>query len=267
MKIKNYLIGSDPELFIVDASKDNKIISSIGLIPGVKGSAYRPEELPEGFGLQIDNILAEFNIPPTSIKGDFVTSMIIMKDWIRKYVKSKNPNYDICCKASALVDEDQLQSEEAKLFGCSPDFNAWLLEQNPRPNGDTTNLRTTGCHFHIGYDDHNRDTSIQIVRTLDLFLGVPSILIDNDNRRRELYGKAGCFRFTAYGVEYRVMSGYFIDTPKLLEWCFDQITKAIEFLNVGGSVEEDAAQIVDAINNNNREAAELLIKKYEINLA
>lgn len=95
MKIKNYLIGSDPELFIVDASKDNKIISSIGLIPGVKGSAYRPEELPEGFGLQIDNILAEFNIPPTSIKGDFVTSMIIMKDWIRKYVKSKNPNYDI----------------------------------------------------------------------------------------------------------------------------------------------------------------------------
>ena len=123
------------------------------------------------------------------------------------------------------------------------------------------------CHFHIGYDDHNRDTSIQIVRTLDLFLGVPSILIDNDNRRRELYGKAGCFRFTAYGVEYRVMSGYFIDTPKLLEWCFDQITKAIEFLNAGGSVEEDAAQIVDAINNNNREAAELLIKKYEINLA
>lgn len=122
------------------------------------------------------------------------------------------------------------------------------------------------CHFHIGYDDHNRDTSIQIVRTLDLFLGVPSILIDNDNRRRELYGKAGCFRFTAYGVEYRVMSGYFIDTPELIDWCFTQITKAIDFLNEGGSVEKDASKIVEAINDNNKTLAQELVKKYKINL-
>lgn len=94
------------------------------------------------------------------------------------------------------------------------------------------------CHFHVGYDNHNRETSIELIRTLDLFLGVPSILIDKDDRRRELYGKAGCFRFTAYGLEYRVMSGYFIDTPELIDWCFTQITKAIDFLNEGGSVEK-----------------------------
>lgn len=266
MKIKEFLIGSDPELFIVDKSKDNKIISSIGLIPGVKGHAYKPAELPEGFGLQIDNILAEFNIPPTCYKEDFIAHMMVMKDYIRDYVKSKNPNYDICCKASALVDEDQLQSDEAKLFGCSPDYNAWLGEQNPRPQGDTTNLRTTGCHFHIGYEGHDRDTSMELIRILDLFLGVPSILIDEDDRRRQLYGKAGCFRFTSYGVEYRVMSGYFINSPRLIGWCFDQILAAIEFLNNGDSVDEDAADIVDAINNNNRKAAEDLIKKYKINL-
>lgn len=266
MKIENYLIGSDPELFIVDTSKNNKIISSIGLIPGVKGDAYRPAELPEGFGLQIDNILAEFNIPPTSDKNDFITSIMVMKDYIRDYIKKKNPNYDICCKASALVDEDQLQSDEAKLFGCSPDFNAWLLEQNPRPSGDSTNLRTTGCHFHVGYDNHNRETSIEIIRTLDLFLGVPSILIDKDDRRRELYGKAGCFRFTAYGLEYRVMSGYFIDTPELIDWCFTQITKAIDFLNAGGSIEEDARSIIKAINTNDKALAKELVEKYNINL-
>lgn len=107
---------------------------------------------------------------------------------------------------------------------------------------------------------------MELVRILDLFLGVPSILIDEDDRRRQLYGKAGCFRFTSYGVEYRVMSGYFIDSPKLIGWCFDQILAAIEFLNNGGSVDEDAADIVDAINNNNRKAAEDLIKKYKINL-
>ena len=142
-KINNYLIGSDPELFIVDTAKQ-KIISSIGIIPGEKGAAYKPADLPEGFGLQIDNILAEFNIPPTNEVDDFVTSIEVMKDWIRGFLKSKNPNYDILCKASALIDEDQLQSDEAKLFGCSPDFNAWTICQNPRPEGDSTNLRTTG---------------------------------------------------------------------------------------------------------------------------
>lgn len=122
------------------------------------------------------------------------------------------------------------------------------------------------CHFHVGYDNHNRETSIELIRTLDLFLGVPSILIDKDDRRRELYGKAGCFRFTAYGLEYRVMSGYFIDTPELIDWCFTQITKAIDFLNEGGSVEKDASKIVEAINDNNKTLAQELVKKYKINL-
>lgn len=143
MKINNFLIGSDPELFIVD-SNNNKIISSIGLIPGVKGDAYKPADLPEGFGLQIDNILAEFNIPPTNDRNDFITSIMVMKDWIRKFIKNEHPSYDICCRASAIVEDDQLQSDEAKLFGCSPDFNAYTGMQNPRPAGDATNLRTTG---------------------------------------------------------------------------------------------------------------------------
>lgn len=62
------------------------------------------------------------------------------------------------------------------------------------------------------------------------------------------------------------MSGYFIDTPKLIGWCFDQILKAIEFYNEGGSVQDDAGNIIKAINYNDVEAAESLIKKYKINL-
>ncbi len=65
MKLTNVTIGADPELFIVN-EKTGKIVSSIGLIPGEKGNAYK-EGMPEGFGLQIDNILAEFNVPPTWI--------------------------------------------------------------------------------------------------------------------------------------------------------------------------------------------------------
>ena len=262
-KINNYLIGSDPELFIVDTAKQ-KIISSIGIIPGEKGAAYKPAELPEGFGLQIDNILAEFNIPPTNEVEEFVTSIEVMKEWIREYLKGKNPNYDILCKASALIEEDQLQSEEAKLFGCSPDFNAWTICQNPRPEGDSTNLRTTGCHIHIGYDDPDDDTSLELIKAMDLFLGVPSILIDPDIDRRKLYGKAGCFRFTPYGCEYRVLSGLFIKTKALIEWCFNQTVRAIDFVNSGNIASKDKVAIFDAINKNDENAAISLIKKYNI---
>ena len=34
---------------------------------------------------------------------------------------------------------------------------------------------------------------------MDLFLGVPSILIDPDTERRKMYGKAGDYRLKEYG--------------------------------------------------------------------
>lgn len=109
-------IGSDPELFIVN-TKTGSVVSSIGLIPGVKGSPWVDKSWVKGFGLETDNILAEFNIPPATSCDAFVDSMEFMKDFIDKFVKSKNPDLGIAHKASAMVPDDQLQSDEAKLFG------------------------------------------------------------------------------------------------------------------------------------------------------
>lgn len=262
-KVENYLVGSDPELFIRH-SQTNKIISSIGLIPRVKGKAYTPEGMSKGYGLQIDNILAEFNIPPTNIKADFIASMNKMKKFIDDFVKKTDQNYEIHCYGSAIVDDDQLQSKEAKEFGCSPDYNAWTEDINPKPDGESTNLRTTGCHFHIGYDNPSVEISLEIVKAFDLFLGVPSILIDPDDRRRQLYGKAGCFRLTSYGVEYRTLSGYFISSDKLIGYCFDQIGEAIDFINKGNSAEMVREEVQHCINNNDKEAAKALVSKFNL---
>ena len=54
-------------------------------------------------------------------------------------------------------------------------------------------------HIHIGYDNSTKETNFAIIKALDLFLGVPSLEIDLDERRRGLYGKAGCFRHKKYG--------------------------------------------------------------------
>lgn len=261
---KNITVGSDPEFFIVN--KKGKLISSIGLIQGTK---YDPQKLPflgEGFAIQTDNVLGEFNIPPATTSHEATQSIAIMKAYIAGFLADKDlmPKY----MASGVYGRDQLNSFEAKQFGCSPDFNAWTESMNQAPCGSRTPLRSAGVHFHCGYDNPNEEASLNIVKALDLFLGVPSVLIDPDTRRRELYGKAGCFRFCGFGVEYRSMSGYFISDNNLTQWCFDQVFKAINYLNQFGidEIQKDGDLIQLAINKGDKEIAEMLILKYNINI-
>jgi hypothetical protein len=262
MKVENITIGADPELFIIN-SDTKKVVSSIGLIPGLKGEPYRSEDMPEGFGLEIDNILAEFNIPPAHNKSEFVDSIVYMKNYIRKFVKAKNPKLDILCTASMMVDEDQLQSPEAKLFGCSVDYNAYTESENPKPQGERTNLRSAGFHIHIGYDNFNVETSLQLIKYLDAYLGVPSVLKDTDTKRRSLYGKAGCFRLTSYGLEYRVLSSAFLANKNTLNWVYERTMRAIEAYNTEKYLPR-ATDVQNAINNSDTDLAIYLIKNYNL---
>jgi hypothetical protein len=260
MILKNITIGADPELFIYN-TKTQKVVSSIGIIPGEKDNAYT-KGMPEGHGLQIDNILGEFNVPPVSIDDNngFVENIEYAKDFIRKFVKKKNKDLDILCKASMYVDEDQLQSEEARMFGCSADYNAYTMMQNEAPKGNETNLRTTGCHIHVGYQNPNTETSLQIVKYMDAFLGLASVLIDPDTERRKLYGKAGCFRLCDYGVEYRVLSGFFIESEEIINTTFKLVQASLKAYNCSWSI-PSSKNTIKAINNVDKELAGSLLKE------
>ena len=262
MILNNVTIGADPELFLIN-SKTGEVVSSIGIIPGEKGNPYRSADMPNGYGLEIDNILAEFNIPPVTTKEGFIEAMTYMKNYIKKFIKAKNSSLDILCKASMMVNEDQLQSPEAKLFGCSVDYNAYTEEPNPKPQGERTNLRSAGFHIHIGYDDNNVDTSLLLIKYLDMYLGVPSVVKDGDTKRRSLYGKAGCFRLTPYGLEYRVLSSYFLTNKLTLSWVWNGVAKAIEAYNEGYPL-ADPELVQKAINESDKALAEKLIKTYKL---
>lgn len=116
MSIEKITVGADPELFIVNRTTRD-VVSSIGLIPGVKNNPYVPQGYKKGYGIETDNILAEFNIPPAKTEDEFANYINVMKQWINDFVKSKNPDLTIQCIASRYVNEDQLQSKEAKAFG------------------------------------------------------------------------------------------------------------------------------------------------------
>lgn len=257
--IKNITIGADPELFLINKHTGN-VVSAIGLIPGEKGNPWVGPGMSEGFGLEIDNILAEFNIPPAGTKEEFRKSITFMLEYIEAFVKNINPDLGIECVSSRVVGEDQLQHPEAKRFGCSPDYCAYKDAPNKRPKGEKTCLRSAGFHVHIGYDFPDLNTSIELVKYMDVFLGLPSVILDPDKERRKLYGKAGAYRLTEYGVEYRVLSSYMLYHSELV---YGQTMKAIEACNRGDSLPSPTI-IQRVINNSKIEEAKKLMEKYKV---
>lgn len=264
MQLRNVTIGADPELFIIN-SETGKVVSSIGLIPGVKGDPYVSEDMPKGFGLETDNILAEFNIPPVKDCANFIANVLYMQDYIRKFVKNIDPKLDIKCSASEIVDKDQLQTPESQEFGCSPDYNAYTELENPKPNVPKNGVRSAGAHIHWGYDNCNVDDSIKLVKLCDLFIGVPSVLLDPDTRRRKIYGKAGSFRLTSYGCEYRSLSSYMFSTPELLTFVWKGIERVIEEFNKPTiRVSRYEELVIECINRSNVELAKKLCDTLKI---
>jgi hypothetical protein len=202
------MIGADPELFLHDGKK---FISSIGRIGGTKSE---PKRLLGDFALQEDNVTVEYNIPACETPDKFVWANMLMLDHIEKVAKSQGLKSVIA--SSAVFDDAELSTPEARVFGCDPDFDAWELMPNPRPTCANENLRSAGGHIHIGIEASSRQ-KIQIVRALDLMLGVQLAFMDPASERRALYGKAGACRIKPYGVEYRTPSNVWLSDESLME--------------------------------------------------
>lgn len=118
-------------------------------------------------------------------------------------------------------------------------------------------------HIHLGYQNPDVETSLLLIKYLDAYLGVPSVLLDGDTNRRSLYGKAGAFRLCDYGLEYRTLSSYFLRTKTTLTFVWDGIQRAINAFE-HGHILPPADNIQDAINNSNINEARKLIEDYNL---
>lgn len=259
MVYEDIKVGADPELFLVDYS--GKFISSVGLIGGTKEHPLPIDD--KGHCLQEDNVSVEFNIAPASSKQDFINSLTFVLDEIESRASSMQLLTAIV--PAAEFDFDQLQTPQAMTFGCEPDYNAWTGDVNPAPYCDNMQLRSAGGHIHVGYKNPTKKSQRELVKAMDIFLGVPSAELDPDNMRRQLYGKPGAMRFKKYGAEYRTLSNFWIKTKELQEWAYDQTMRAIDFLNNGGTIDPaDNAAIYHAIMFNDKQAQALVYNKYGV---
>lgn len=238
----SYLLGADPEVFV---KKSNQLLSAFGLIPGTKENPYPVER----GAVQVDGMALEFNINPAASCEEFSLNI----KTVMAQLKAMVPDYELAIQPVAEFGHDYLatQPEEARELGCDPDYNAYTGLENERPDGDRP-FRTAAGHVHIGWTDgaNKQDPAhvnacAMVVRQLDYYLGVPSLLLDPDDKRRELYGKPGAYRPKPYGVEYRVLSNFWLKSDECIEWVYKQTMLAMAALDAG-NIAPNVREIIDS---------------------
>lgn len=247
------LVGADPEVFFEGPNGPMSIVGKLG------GTKTKPKPIGFGCAVQEDNVAAEFNIPPAASAKHFLQTIQYNLDYLE--ARAKDIGAKLAITPSMVFPNEELQSKEAKTFGCEPDYDAWKMDVNPRPRARDKNLRSCGGHIHLG----SHEDPIQLIRACDLFIGAQLVKVDNDTRRRLLYGKAGAFRPKPYGVEYRTPSNVWIKTSKLIRWVFEQCQKVEEFVKKGNELNENSKMgqmIQDCINNSDQTLLAEINKHY-----
>jgi len=224
-------IGADPEVFL--ANQAGNPVSSIGKIGGTK---YAPIPIEDGICLQEDNVTVEYNIPPCSTLEDFIKYNSRALDIIAE--KAVKLDLKVLIKAAVRMPASELKDPRSWVFGCEPDFNVWEMEYNPKP--DPHQYRAAGGHVHIGCDINNMQKVI-LTKLLDLTLGALFSIIDDDVKRKNMYGAAGSIRLKPYGIEYRTLSNVWLRDPAFMrvvyETSHNAATHVLEHANKGKNLD------------------------------
>lgn len=239
-----FTIGTDSEFFVKNTA--GKYISAI---PFVSGTKHRPKLIPGG-NVQRDNVALEVATDVSRNMAEFVGNVGKVLAGAMKIVPD---GHFIEPVPSAEFPEDQLDHPEARMFGCDPDFDAYRIAMNNPPVVKNPLFRSCGGHIHVGHADNPRyaflksfDGKIDMVKAMDVMHGIIATILDHSEasvKRRELYGKAGTHRpKPEYGVEYRVLSNFWVKSPGLVELMYSLTLDALEL--VAG---EKVGELIDAI--------------------
>ena len=261
-------IGCDPEFFLKDL-KSGKLVSAIPFITGTKDNPFR---LPLGGNIQRDNVAMEIATDPANNVEMFVDNI---RNTLTEAIKTLPEDTEIIAAPSASFDPDQLLHPEAQAFGCDPDYDAWEMKQNDPPCAVDNTFRSCGAHIHVGTDGKDDNVflldfegKMKTVKVMDCLHGVISSVLDSNKEaidRRQLYGKPGAHRPKDYGVEYRVLSNYWLKSPITVMMMYSLTQDALAIVRSGEAdtliAEMGENQVRNTISSGDAAAAMKMIEK------
>lgn len=215
----NFTIGTDIEFFIKDP--EGNLVPSQGLL-GTEECGTKRNPIRTVYGtLQRDNVAVEFATPICNSCKEFLSAI---RFGIINALNYLPHGYTLEAIPSANFQPYQLETAEAGQFGCDPDYSAWAGgRKNHKPRSNDKTLRSAGMHIHVGSELLNeKKDKIRFVKWMD-YAFLPSIFLDRSPasiKRKELYGKAGAYRPTSYGAEYRSLSNFWVSSPVYAEFAY-----------------------------------------------
>jgi hypothetical protein len=229
----NFTFGCDPEFIL---TKNAEIVSAIPLLPA-KNKAIEID----GSFFYHDNVLAEIAIKPSSNKFELIENV---KNALKNLCSLIEP-VKISNKVCQEFPNKELTPINSRIATYNPEYDVYDLHEILPPNNliklkedyfeYKTKMRTAGGHIHLGsdflFENYN---SIMVIKMMDLFVAIPSLFIDsqeNSKQRRTMYGKAGSHRVPDHGVEYRVLSNFWLTSPQHAGLIFDLCQFTMEFVN------------------------------------
>jgi hypothetical protein len=243
-------IGTDIEVFVLE---NNSPKNPCGIVKGEKEEPFQWDT--EGYMTSLDCVAIEYNTPPVTNKSDFKQSVLHSLKYVQTLLKD---NQKLCFSPSLRFPDSELYTIESITFGCTPDYNAWTGKMNKISGGlATDNLRSIGLHTH--YDCNEKDVKA-MVKLLDFTLGIPALLLEPENERRNIYGKAGAYRPSKFGFEYRHLSGYF-QQEQFLDFIWDNSELAFSLFKEGFVAPKEVRTIIDT---RNLESAKTMVKEYNL---
>ena len=266
-----FTIGADPEIFV---KRNGEAFSAHGLIPGTKKDPHPVA----GGAVQIDGTALEFNIDPTDYRDfeSFNRNVVGVMSQLTKMVKKQDTKLTLNLSSVQDYTEAYLAAvpDTAKELGCDPDYCAYTLLENPRPD-NTAPFRTAAGHLHVGWgagipveNKEHMEICADFVKMCDATVGLFMTCLDREPRRRELYGKAGAFRPKSYGVEYRTPSNAWLKHKDYRMAVHGLLRMAIEKSKNGNNVtkitghEEDT--IRKTIDNGSYTDAKYILERMRI---
>lgn len=275
-------VGCDPEIFCEHG--DGSIFPAWEYMPDEEEARKTSKAwLAHAKWNSIDSLICPHNVPAywDGAQAEFApwakTCLEVLHHGTREGLKSvldfarrKDQRAKLTLRNVIELPEAVLKGTDDKFiqFRCSQSFNVYNDPGELVQDARQYKYRCAGGHIHVGFTRAFTAPGIeQIVRGLDAVLGVAGVSlaagIDNPIRRHT-YGRAGEFRLPSYGVEYRVLSNFWLSHPAIAMLVFDLARATVRFAESGLfnlCWIADEQETRDVINNCDVDGARNILKR------
>lgn len=219
-----------------------------------------------------DCSLLEFTTPPCDTNEKLRSSYIRQKEYVREAllttVDVRRRAADVIGgavhsitlsedTAAAFSQVDFMNQPENRELGCSPSRNAYG-SRPIRPEGYADTKRFGGTHLNISTPDTTSSEDRSLVMAVDIAFAMPHMFTcnspDDEQLRRELYGRAGEYRRKDFGIEFRVLSSNFLNAYSITR-IYDALKYLVECDEAYSYQHPEGVDVEGIINTMNRPAA------------